>query len=551
MVQWPRQMMLSRGRLLKKSVQIFSLSLLLALLLTACGATSAEQIPPTPTPLPPDPALEKQTYTITRGPIERTLEVTGKVTPVDQAVLSFRRTGRIETIGVQRGDKVKAGDVLAQLQQDDQIDERRIAEDALVQRQRELERARRTQARLVRERTRALEQANEALKELLPGGENDVLRAAQDEVEKAERAVRDTRDAESNSKTDAEKAVRDSSEALIDAQRAWSKAYWDNEWVKKYGTDPAEPTIPDPNNPARRIPNKISDEQRDEFADKLRKATTALRDAEQVVERAQQSFDRSRVAEIEKIQDAEKELDKQRRALDRLINGRGSKAINDAREAVEQARTALDEAQQGEDIDARIKAVEDAQRELDRKRKRVEDGQLIAPRDGEVVSIRFSEGDQVQEFEPVLEIADPSRLEFAAQLSSEQTRQISEGQPAEIRLLARPDVPLLAIVRRLPGGPASGGSLQDRDPTTRFEVTDAKGIPLRLTEVGRIRVVLERKDNVLLLPLEAVRTFEGRRFVVVRDGVRERRVPVRVGITTEGAVELLEGVNEGDVVVGP
>jgi multidrug efflux pump subunit AcrA (membrane-fusion protein) len=544
-------MMLSRGRLLKKSVQIFSLSLLLALLLTACGATSAEQIPPTPTPLPPDPALEKQTYTITRGPIERTLEVTGKVTPVDQAVLSFRRTGRIETIGVQRGDKVKAGDVLAQLQQDDQIDERRIAEDALVQRQRELERARRTQARLVRERTRALEQANEALKELLPGGENDVLRAAQDEVEKAERAVRDTRDAESNSKTDAEKAVRDSSEALIDAQRAWSKAYWDNEWVKKYGTDPAEPTIPDPNNPARRIPNKISDEQRDEFADKLRKATTALRDAEQVVERAQQSFDRSRVAEIEKIQDAEKELDKQRRALDRLINGRGSKAINDAREAVEQARTALDEAQQGEDIDARIKAVEDAQRELDRKRKRVEDGQLIAPRDGEVVSIRFSEGDQVQEFEPVLEIADPSRLEFAAQLSSEQTRQISEGQPAEIRLLARPDVPLLAIVRRLPGGPASGGSLQDRDPTTRFEVTDAKGIPLRLTEVGRIRVVLERKDNVLLLPLEAVRTFEGRRFVVVRDGVRERRVPVRVGITTEGAVELLEGVNEGDVVVGP
>lgn len=543
--------MLTRGRLLKKSVQIFFLSLVLALLLTACGATSAEQIPPTPTPLPPDPALEKQTYTVTRGPIERTLEVTGKVTPVDQAVLSFRRTGRIESIGVQRGDKVKAGDVLAQLQQDDQIDERRIAEDALVQRQRELESARRTQARLVRERTRALEQANEALKELLPGGENDVLRAAQDEVEKAERAVRDTRDAESNSKTDAEKAVRDSSEALIDAQRAWSKAYWDNEWVKKYGTDPAEPTIPDPNNPARRIPNKISDEQRDEFADKLRKATTALRDAEQGVERAQQSFDRSRVAEIEKIQDAEKELDKQRRALDRLINGRGSKAINDAREAVEQARTALDEAQQGEDIDARIKAVEDAQRELDRKRKRVEDGQLIAPRDGEVVSIRFSEGDQVQEFEPVLEIADPSRLEFAAQLSSEQTRQLSEGQPAEIRLLTRPDVPLLAIVRRLPGGPASGGSLQDRDPTTRFEVTDAKGIPLRLTEVGRIRVVLERKDNVLLLPLEAVRTFEGRRFVVVRDGARERRVPVRVGITTEGAVELLEGVNEGDLVVGP
>jgi hypothetical protein len=47
-----------------------------------------------------------------------------------------------------------------------------------------------------------------------------------------------------------------------------------------------------------------------------------------------------------------------------------------------------------------------------------------------------------------------------------------------------------------------------------------------------------------------VRSFEGRRFVVVRTGDRERRVTVRTGIETEERIEILEGVKEGDVIVG-
>jgi hypothetical protein len=50
--------------------------------------------------------------------------------------------------------------------------------------------------------------------------------------------------------------------------------------------------------------------------------------------------------------------------------------------------------------------------------------------------------------------------------------------------------------------------------------------------VVKIHIVLGRKDNVLWLPPDAVRAFEGRRFVVVREGDRERRATVRVGIET-------------------
>ena len=68
--------------------------------------------------------------------------------------------------------------------------------------------------------------------------------------------------------------------------------------------------------------------------------------------------------------------------------------------------------------------------------------------------------------------------------------------------------------------------------------------------IVKIRIVLEHKDNVLWLPPEAVRSFEGRRFVVVREGDRERRVTVKTGIETEDKIEILEGLKEGDVIVG-
>jgi len=47
-----------------------------------------------------------------------------------------------------------------------------------------------------------------------------------------------------------------------------------------------------------------------------------------------------------------------------------------------------------------------------------------------------------------------------------------------------------------------------------------------------------------------VRTFEGRRFVVIKDGDRQRRQDVRLGIVSSERVEILEGLNEGDIVVG-
>src|SRR5262245_44882354 len=95
-------------------------------------------------------------------------------------------------------------------------------------------------------------------------------------------------------------------------------------------------------------------------------------------------------------------------------------------------------------------ALEDARRE-------VADGQVIAPQNGQVLSVAIGEGDNAEAYTPVVEIADPTKLEVAAELNADQMRQLQQGQPAAVSLLSRPDVSMPAVVRQLPGGTAAGG----------------------------------------------------------------------------------------------
>ncbi len=212
----------------------FSLLILLLSLLAACGAptTTAQQEPPTPTPLPPDPALERPTYTVERGTIERVLEVNGRITPVDLVRISFHRTGRISSVNVARGDVVQQGDVLAELQQEEALETLREAEDTLVQAQRDLVDAQKAQAKEIRQAELALTNAQDDLKRLLPGGDDDPIRAAQLALEQAIRERDKTDSSGSEGKTGAEYALLKAAEAVQDAQDTYSDAWWDNDWVE-------------------------------------------------------------------------------------------------------------------------------------------------------------------------------------------------------------------------------------------------------------------------------------------------------------------------------
>jgi HlyD family secretion protein len=81
----------------------------------------------------------------------------------------------------------------------------------------------------------------------------------------------------------------------------------------------------------------------------------------------------------------------------------------------------------------------------------------------------------------------------------------------------------------------------------RFNGTQPPG--LRQSQRVAARVLIEEKKNVLTLPRGPFVETEGGRYAyVVDDGIAERR-PIRVGSTSVSAVEIVEGLKEGDQVV--
>jgi multidrug efflux pump subunit AcrA (membrane-fusion protein) len=184
----------------------------------------------------------------------------------------------------------------------------------------------------------------------------------------------------------------------------------------------------------------------------------------------------------------------------------------------------------------------------------IAEAQVIAPFDGQLLSMALTPGQAVEAYAPVASLADISQLEVRADLVSNQMEDLVEGMNAQIFLVSRPGETIPGAVRQLPYPYGSGGrgtTVEDLDKSTRVSIdANPKEEGFALGELVRVRVELERKDNVLWLPPQALRIFDGRRFAVLQDGDVQRRVDVTVGIETTDRVEIEEGLEEGQTVVG-
>jgi multidrug efflux pump subunit AcrA (membrane-fusion protein) len=193
---------------------------------------------------------------------------------------------------------------------------------------------------------------------------------------------------------------------------------------------------------------------------------------------------------------------------------------------------------------------------LNRVKDQLNDARIVAPFTGTILQISLIEGRQVQGYDPLLVLADPTELEISADLQDSQMSELEEGMPIMAELVNRPGEEYAGIIRRLPY-PYSGGALtegvEDEDPTTRFTLDDVDPVEEEWTIGDRLRITveLERVEDALWLPPQAVRTFEGRSFVVVQEGGAQRRVDVRIGIESNDRLEILDGLEEGQTVMAP
>jgi len=187
--------------------------------------------------------------------------------------------------------------------------------------------------------------------------------------------------------------------------------------------------------------------------------------------------------------------------------------------------------------------------------RQVADARLSAPFDGEILSAGIDPGDYASAFSIVMVLADPSVMEITAELGAADLGEMALGQEALITLRNRPQDPFGGSVRQLPY-PYGGGTTDASDSDLSAHIAIEGDVDLELGELATVSIVLEEKENVLWLPPAAIRTFQGRDFVVVLgrlDGQLNegtQRVDVLLGIETDERVEIVQGLEEGQVIVG-
>lgn len=292
-------------------------------------------------------------------------------------------------------------------------------------------------------------------------------------------------------------------------------------------------------------------------------ADLEIDDLERELTSAQLNLERAQ----SRLYSAEKELEFQRRSaqinLDitnlRLLNLRTESpddnfGISVQNKQVELAQIALERLAEGVDP-LLINDVARAQLQVEKLQNAIADATITALFDGQLLSVSLTAGRPVNAFDPVVSLADITNLEVKADLISDQMNELAEEMPVEVSLVGRPGEILSGHIRRLPYPFGSGGSGEviDPDKSTRITIKQppaAEETDLELGDLVQVRVELERKDAALWLPTQAIRIFDGRRFVVVQDGEVQRRVDVKVGIQTNERVEIEEGLEEGQVVVG-
>lgn len=183
---------------------------------------------------------------------------------------------------------------------------------------------------------------------------------------------------------------------------------------------------------------------------------------------------------------------------------------------------------------------------------------LVAPADGVILGLSIRAGSRVEAEQPVAIIGKMGILDdvtVTALLRSEVLETLSEGMMAEMFFVSQPETSVAGQIVRLPYPYNSGGTdlgFDEADPAVRLLPDQRERLnEFSIGELVQVDLVLDQNPEALWLPAEAIREFSGRNFVVVKDGERERRVDVELGLVGNGRTEVIGNLSVGDQVVGP
>ena len=178
---------------------------------------------------------------------------------------------------------------------------------------------------------------------------------------------------------------------------------------------------------------------------------------------------------------------------------------------------------------------------------------IPAPRAGTVVYVddgrgdKKAVGDAVWQAEKVVEIPDLDALEAKGTAAEVDLGRLAQGQAVTLELDAHPGVEYRGRIRDIHG---SVTRRSRTDPTKEVRL----GIDLDETDPGRMRpgmrfrgrIEIERLEDILLAPIEAIRSSADGPVVIRGTAFGREALRPELGRVGEGRVEVLSGLSAGD-----
>jgi len=174
--------------------------------------------------------------------------------------------------------------------------------------------------------------------------------------------------------------------------------------------------------------------------------------------------------------------------------------------------------------------------------------ELKALMDGVVIfSADLEPGDLIQEYQTLFTVADPKQLRLAFETTADLS-QVKVGMKAEIQFK---DKVYEGKVVQTPGSAPyeEDERLRERYARTLFLALETMPDEVKIGDMAVVNIITDRREDVLILPKNAVRKLFGRTFVQVLEGESRREFDIETGLETNTEVEIVDGLELGQQVI--
>lgn len=520
---------------------------------------------PTPTPV--------QTETLAEQTLRGTVEASGNVESTDTVYVYAEVSAPIERVPVKVGDKVAAGQLLAQLDDTD-------IHNTLQQKQIAL----RTGSQSSQQRIQSAEKAYQDAKNNLDQGLNTQINTAKDQVTNTQRALAkaiDDRDV-NQARVDQEmkNQLVSATASATTAKAAYDRAEKEYNKAKKEYKDDLDDLKDELKDLKKSGANQetidakqkeIDDfEENNGFIDDTTGAFTSVKALKQAYEDAQLAYNNAQKA----LNAAT--IDAQNAATDKMKNY--IKAVEDAQLAYDSAVQSLKAAQTAasQSLDSARDAVasekiaantEALQAEIKTLNDNLKKCTIAAPAAGTVTAVYAEENATATGL--MFTIENTEGLQVKVKVKEYDLPSVKEGMKAVITADATGDVEYEGIVQKIApaatgsgsaaAGAAGAAAAATNNSNVEFEadvLIQTPNTPLRIGMSAKAKIITQEKAGALAVPYDALTTNEKGETIVYTpkkqpdNTYQAVAIPVKTGLETDLSIEVSgEGLSAGTPVI--